>query len=251
LLSDALDAEQGDCPMRVLEQLANFRVRLAVQRWRLARHQTPTKREEARLDGVQDIETALTELDTLCQRRRTPERLCLKGSAFKRLAMLESDAKKQIGALRQMADCYYEAFQQRATAYAFTNWLAATLLASQRGAAPAPDAAGVAQQLAQFHGALSRRLADDPNFWDAASLGDLSLSQLLLQATPSPQRRAKLPAGVVAAPVLAAYRAAIDRASSPRVLDTLIENLDFLITLWSTRDKATLHVLQQLRDSLS
>jgi hypothetical protein len=98
---------------------------------------------------------------------------------------------------------------------------------------------------------LSQRLADDPNFWDAASLADLSLSRLLLPGAGNARQRGKLSAGAMAAPVLAAYRAAIGRAGSPREHATLTDNLDFLSALWSPRDKATLHILEQLRESLT
>ncbi|WP_180129044.1 CHAT domain-containing protein [Rhodoferax sp. BLA1] len=250
-LDKALAAERGDCPMRVLEQHANFRVRLAQHSWRAARRLSPAKRELVRQQAVHNIDTAVADLQLLCQRSPSSERLNLLGSAHKRLAVLQTDASQQLAALRQMALHYQQSLLRHSDAYAFTNWLAATLLIAQRDTAPKLDTAGITAQLAQQRSALSQRLADNPNFWDAASLADLSLSQLLLQAANQPRRRAKVPAGTQAAPVLAAYRAAIGRASSPRELAALTDNLDFLLSLWSAADKPTRHLLEQLLESLT
>jgi hypothetical protein len=250
-LNKALTAERGECSMRALEQHANFRVRLAVERWRTAQRQPPANREAARLEGVDTIEAALLDLDVLCRRAPTMERLNLLGSAYKRLALLETDAGKQLEALVNMAQHYHLSLLRQNEAYAYTNWLAATLLTQQRGASQAVDAKPAQQQIDALQRELSQRLADDPNFWDAASLADLSLSRLLLPGVSNARQRGKQSAGAMAAPVLAAYRAAIGRAGSPREHATLTDNLDFLIALWSRRDKATIHILEQLRESLT
>ena len=50
--------------------------------------------------------------------------------------------------------------------------------------------------------------------------------------------------------MLAAYRCATGRAGSPREIATLSENIDFLLDLWSPRDKVIIRVLEQLRESL-
>ena len=91
--------------MRALEQYANFRVRLAAERWQQARHLPKAKREDVRLNGVASIESAILDLDTLCRRAPTVERLNLLGSAYKRLAQLE-EAPRQLEALVNMAHHY-------------------------------------------------------------------------------------------------------------------------------------------------
>jgi CHAT domain-containing protein len=250
-LSQALAAERGECSMRALEQHANFRVRLAVEHWLAARHLAPDKRELVRSRSVDSVEAALLDLDLLCQRAPTLERLNLLGSAYKRLALLEVDASKQLEALVNMAQHYHLSLARQKSAYAYTNWLAATLLATQRGATLAVDATQVQHQISELQRELNQHLADDPNFWDAASLADLSLSSLLLRDAGKTRARPKLSAGEAAAPVLAAYRTAIGRSSSPREQASLTENLDFLILLWSAQDKTTIHILEQLRESLT
>ncbi len=250
-LNKAITAERGECSMRALEQQASFRVRLALEQWRATRRQSAAKREAARLDARDQIETALLDLDVLCRRAPTVERFSLLGSAYKRLALVESQEDKRLEALTNMAQHYRLAMQRQRDAYAFTNWLAATLLTGQHGAEVTLDASDLQQQMAGMRVVLERRLQDDPNFWDTTSLADLSLSHLLLQSLKPPQTRAKVSAGEAAAPVLAAYRAAIGRASSPREKAALVDNLDFLRTLWTPRDKATLGILEQLQESLS
>ena len=237
--------------MRALEQHANFRVRLAVEHWLAARHLAPDKRELVRSRSVDSVEAALLDLDLLCRRAPTLERLNLLGSAYKRLALLEVDASKQLEALVNMAQHYHLSLARQNNAYAYTNWLAATLLALQRGATLAVDAKQVQHQISEHQRELNQHLAEDPNFWDAASLADLSLSSLLLRGAGKTRARPKLSAGEAAAPVVAAYRAAIGRSSSPREQASLTENLDFLILLWSAHDKTTVHILEQLRESLT
>ncbi len=250
-LDKALSAERGECSMRALEQHASFRVRLALEQWRATQRQSAAKRETARLDAVDQMEAALLDLDVLCRRAPTVVRLNLLGSAYKRLALVESQDSQRFEALTNMAHYYHLAMQRQRDAYAFTNWLAATLLTVQRGAEITLDIPNLLQQMAEMQVALTRRLLDDPNFWDTTSLADLSLSRLLLQSVNPPKTRAKVSATEAAAPVLAAYRAAIDRASSPREKAALVDNLDFLRTLWAPRDKVTIGILEQLQESLS
>jgi len=250
-LNKAITAERGECSVRALEQHASFRVRLALEEWRATHRQSAAKRESARLQARDLIEAALLDLDVLCRRAPTVERLNLLGSAYKRLALVESQVDKRLEALTNMAEHYRLAMQRQRDAYPFCNWLAATLLTGHHGTELTLDMADLQHQMADMQVALNRRLQDDPNFWDTTSLADLSLSHLLLQSTAPPRTRAKVSAGEAAAPVLAAYRAAIGRASSPREKSALVDNLDFLRTLWAPRDKLTIGILEQLQESLS
>ena len=250
-LVKALNSERGDCPMRAIEQLANFRVRLAAERWQKARRLPNSKREIVRQSELTQVESAILDLDTLCSRAPTVERLNLLGSAYKRLALIESDRGRRLDALTNMAHHYQLSLTRQAGTYAFTNWLAATLLVGQLGGPKVVEAAALHQQMSDLQHDLAHRLEDDPNFWDAASLADLSLSELLLHSLREPKRRTKASAGETAAPVLAAYRCAIGRASSPRETASLIENLAFLKALWAPTDKLTVHILDHLQESLT
>ena len=200
------------------------------------------------------IESAILDLDTLCRRAPTVERLNLLGSAYKRLAQLE-EAPRQLEALVNMAHHYRLSFDRQADAYSFTNWVAAGLLAGQRddsddGPGSADPLAGLAQELDTLYREKVRSNTEDPNFWDAASLADLELTRLLAQGTITPRQRAAASPGEAAAPILAAYRDAIGRAASPREISSLCENIAFLLDLWSPRDKVTIRILEQLKESL-
>ena len=249
-LAQALAAERGECPLRALEQYANYRVRLAAARWPDARRLPAAKRETARRQAVDAIAAAIGDLDLLCQRLPTVERLSLLGGAFKRLAQIESDGERRQQALTSMAEQYGLAYARRRDAYAFTNRVAALLLAN-RGTV-AVDAENRGKLLGELDGLqqeVARRNANDPNFWDGASLADLALTHLLLNAAgPARQRDAGF--GEAATAVVEAYRDAVARAASPRELASPAENIAFLSELWSAHDKAMQQVFQSIAESL-
>ena len=249
-LAQALAAERGECPLRAIEQYANYRVRLAAARWPAARRLPAARREIARREAVDAIAAAIGDLDLLCRRLPNVERLSLLGGAFKRLAQIESDGERRQQALARMAEQYALAYARRRDAYAFTNHVAALLLAN-RGTV-AVDAENRAKLLGELDGLrreVARRNADDPNFWDGASLADLALTRLLLLAA-GPARQRDAACGDATTAAIAAYRDAIARAASPRELASLGENIAFLSELWSARDKAMQQVFQTIAECL-
>ena len=76
--------------MRVIEQCANYIIRLAADTWLKARRLPVVKREQVRSEQIEIIETAILDLDTLCRRAPTTERLNLLGGAYKGLALVEA-----------------------------------------------------------------------------------------------------------------------------------------------------------------
>lgn len=247
-LEQALTAERGECSMRALEQYANFRIRLAAERWRDSRRLGPAKRSAARSEQLDCIEAAILDLDTLCRRAPTVERLNLLGGAYKRLASVEENADRQFEALVNMAHHYHLAFARRRNAYAFTNWASASLLASQRGTAPAgPTLADALPEIDSLEREVSRRNHEDPNFWDSATLADLSLIRWLAVAGSPPRR----PAGSdPAAALVTAYRELVGRAASPRERSSLAEHIEFILALWPAADKARRRILEQILEVL-
>jgi len=249
-LEQAFAAEGGECSIRALEQYANYRVRLAADNWRKAHRLPPTRREAARVKQVETIEAAIFDLDILCRRAPTVERLNLLGSAYKRLAMVEDDGERRLEALVNMAHHYQLAYKHKRNAYAFTNCVAASLLAEQRGSTVnALNRGELIRELNSLQREVARRNSDDPNFWDVASLADLALTRLLMEGT-----NALLQHGATADDntntVISAYRNAIGRAASPREIASLAENIVFLCDLWPSRDKAMQHVLELILESL-
>lgn len=250
-LKAALTAEKGDCSMRAIEQCANYVIRQAADDWSKARRLPVARREQVRSEQIAIIESAILDLDTLCRRAPTCERLNLLGGAYKRLALVETEGERRLEALVNMAHHYHLSMERKRDAYPFTNALAADLLAKQRDATKgllSPN--NLAQEIATLSGEVARRNADEPSFWDGASLADLALLQLLLPgANQSPARNQ--PEYSPLATVLTAYREAIERASSARERSSLKENIAFLHALWMPRDRKMLQILEQIQESLS
>src|SRR5574343_1495182 len=163
-LEASLTADYGDCTMRVIEQYANFRVRHAAEVWQQAARQTAREREQTRQAQVECIESAILDLDMLCRRAPTVERFSLLGGAYKRLALVEKEGPRRTEALVNMAQHYRLAHERRPDAYAFTNWLAGSLLASQRGEGQAATDAVRQRELDAMIRDLARRNDSDPNF---------------------------------------------------------------------------------------
>ncbi|PKO30368.1 MAG: hypothetical protein CVU34_19360 [Betaproteobacteria bacterium HGW-Betaproteobacteria-7] len=247
-LEQALTAERGECSMRALEQYANFRIRLAADLWRDSRRLGPAKRSAARSQQVECIEAAILDLDTLCRRAPTVERLNLLGGAYKRLAIVEESADRQFEALVNMAHHHQLAFARRRDAYAFTNWAAASLLAGQRGTLPAEAAlTNMLPEIDKLEREVCRRNHEDPNFWDGATLADLGLIRWLAGADTPPRRRG---GSDPAAALVTAYREVVSRAASPRERSSLAEHIEFLLDLWPSGDKTTRRILDQIRETL-
>jgi hypothetical protein len=129
-----------------------------------------------------DIEEALSILDKLNGLARTAERLSLRGSAFKRRALIERIAGDTVGspaemqALTQMKEAYAEAEGQAVKEggprfYPGQNRLAAELVLTAIGNPPPfclTDFSPV------YEGAVARA-KDDPDFWSVAAVIELKL----------------------------------------------------------------------------
>ena len=253
-LQAALLANAGDCPLRVIEQHANYSVCLAADEWEIFERQPQSDRRDratAYASCVTQIETAIAELTRLSTRAATAERHELLGSAYKRLAtVLESKPARQ-RALVKMAAHYRTAFEfnpDRDQVYPFTNWATAQLLVTwtHPGSQPAllesltTDAARVTRT-------LDARELEEPDFWNSAGHGDVTLVQLLahaLTAKPAtPRAKGKrrttsvgaLSSDALEAEIIADYERAIERGASPRQRAAIIDNIDFLLDMLGSR----------------
>ncbi|MBS1161841.1 MAG: hypothetical protein H6R15_4260 [Proteobacteria bacterium] len=250
-LEKALTAEDGDCSLRALEQYANFRVRHIDEQWNAARKLAPEGREKTRQELLGGLESAILDLDTLCSRAATSERLSLLGGAYQRLARIEPEGRQRSEALLNMAQHYHLAFVHRRTAEAFTDWLAASLLCSVRGEAQGlPEMAVIEPELDNLLRELGQRNASDPSFADSIGLAKLQLMRLLL-SVPSSRRRRDTSESQAAIAVLTAYRNAIARGASRREISAVAEHLAFLLELWPAEDKGRRAILEQIQENLS
>ena len=244
-LEKALASEQGDCPVRAVEQCANFRVRLSSERWQQLRAAAESKeREQARLALVTQIESAIDELAQICHRAPTGERLSLLGGACKRLAWVCTEERLRLEALVNMANYYRQAYEKagKANPYPFTNWAVAELLAAKLDDTRKGDwEMTLPDECERMIEVARQRNADKPNFWDGAAEADGELVKMLLQG----KARGKEVANIVDI-----YRTVFRRGASPREMASVQENLDFLIALAGPLAKSLREALNDIRAAL-
>ena len=244
-LDAALTAYQGDCPVRVIEQSANFRVRLAGQRWSKALAEG--RADDALADALRDIiERAIMELDLLTQRAKTPERLAVMGASCKRLALVSAGAARR-EALVNMARYYHEALAQSGGGepYHFTNSAFADLFAA--GADSSYQAlwpeAMLRSEIDRIRTRCDAAYRENPSVWLATGAADSMLLALIADALaerspPKTARRrasteqdASATAVAQAERIAATYRSAFQRGASPRERASIREHFDFVIAM--------------------
>ncbi|MFN3986995.1 MAG: CHAT domain-containing protein [Rhodocyclaceae bacterium] len=251
-LRRAMAAATGDCPLRVIEQHANYLVRHAADEW--ARHvdgaatdadgheggqpaadELPAERRAALLA---DVDTAIGELGSLCERGATRERLSLLGGAYKRRALLASGGrtggrKARRKALLDMARCYLEAaslpgLTSSERSYPLVNWACARLLATALGEPASEDGRPVIEQvvarLAGLETCILEQAETRPSFWNAVALADYRLALLLAWGAELDAARFSVEADEIAA----AYRLAAGRGASPRECSSVREHIAFI-----------------------
>ena len=258
-LRTAIAAERGQCPVRVIEQLANYEVRQAGSRWLATDvgQRTDTLRATLR----QEIEPAIARLAALCVSGPTSERLSLLGGAYKRLALIESaenerndeqpslrkpaDGKRR-EALVNMAEHYGQAFALRGKPYAYTNWASAALLVRRlypEQPTDKPPLLGldtIKQDVARLRKQLEKKIASAPNFWDSAALADLDLVLAIAgKAADKPGKAAR-----------EAYRQAVQRGASVRECSSITEHLTFLLALIPDGDPIV-GLIDQIKEDLA
>ncbi len=225
-LERALHAGSGDCPVRAVEQCANFKVRLSGQRWQEMRVGKGGAAESDRRSLIDDIEQAIRELDLICQRAPTVERLNLLGSACKRLAWVCDDEAPRLEALVNMANYYHQAFdlEKKENPYPFSNWAVATAFVAALDRTRSDDWRRILDEQCRHMAAVAKARSEaNPNFWDAVGEADCQLVLMMLQTSKSAKQSAD---GIVAL-----YRAAAQRGASPREYASVVEHLDFVAEL--------------------
>jgi tetratricopeptide (TPR) repeat protein len=173
----ALEAEQAQAPIRVIEQLANLMARrAAIEK---AKRGDPKKE-------INEAIALLMGLPKLADGGLTAERWSLLGSCSKRLAQVTS-SDERIGALKEMRRCYGEAFRRKEAGgkfdtYSLLNQLLADTLLGQLGIAaddkePSID---LDEGLLRAENEAQTLDNDDPNFWNGVALADVALGRTLL-----------------------------------------------------------------------
>jgi tetratricopeptide (TPR) repeat protein len=224
----AREAEDGTASLAAIEQLANARIRLVWSRIQNDRAPSPAAIDQAR----QDIEAAMTLLDTLLALAPTLERESIYGSGFKRLAMLEAAAGRDAderNAIEQMWKHYSAAekiareTQTRPFFYPATNRIAAQLALADN-AKPLDN-----DDIASVRGSMS---SAPPDFWSVVGQTELDMF-------------VSIAAGGFARDVdrlIDDFRKHHARVSNPRMWGSVFDNATFVLSRYgkhAVQDEAT------------
>lgn len=264
-LEKAIRSDSFDCPLRAVEQLANFRVRLATEEWKTRRDKgvTATSKDLQRTEEL--ITKAISDLELMCARAPTIERFNLLGAALKRKALVASSKRIRQDGLSACADAYRRAFELGGSkdTYSFTNWATATLLMLHiEPKRPSISVKKIGPEAGHLRTALQAREARDSDFWSSAGLADLDLVMLLTWRLPGQSTKGpRTNPGITARTrppaeedhverIIEAYRRAVARGASPRERSSVIENLDFMICLLEDSAPALAEALLRIRDAL-
>lgn len=249
-LGKSLKAPQGNCPIRVIEQLASFRVRRAAEEWLKSRTQDVDEIDSATCK--KEIERAISDLEMLCQYVPTAERLSLLGSAHKRLALMQEPTPARLDTLDKMAKAYEQSFKLGgcAEAYAFSNWAIAKVLALRLDTARSDDwRLTLEPECIRLRNKLQENSEYSPTFWNSVGCADLDLVRLLVRSTPSAEA---LPAGCEALveQIIKNYCGAIKRGASPREQASVIENLDWLVAFLGVGAGPLTKAVERIRETI-
>lgn len=254
-LETALSAKTADCPVRAVEQCANFHIQLAAQRWSELRASAKASvSEQGRTAVISEIEHAIEELDSITLRAPSPERMNLLGSACKYLAWAQASAPLRQQALISMANYYGKSCELSGMSdpYAFSNWAIAKVLSGRSDANCGGSwQSTLADDCQRMIAEARNRDAQRPNFRDRVAEPNCELVLLLAQNAPDTEV-----AKATAAQIAERYRAAIQCDAGPCEHSSVLDHLDFIRDLIGPlegaqeKDKALINALATLRASL-
>lgn len=168
----AARAEKATQPVRSLERHINFEARNAADRW------LESESDGDRKEAQATIRSALDRLEKLISLGRTSERMSIRGSAYKRMAVVSTGASRD-DALKEAMDSYSAAHEIEGpiefNTYPLLNWLAC--LAVQRWRKPWSGADGrvFREKLEQANLRANELDMQDPSFFHAAARGECVL----------------------------------------------------------------------------
>jgi tetratricopeptide (TPR) repeat protein len=246
----ALKANKAALTVRAVEQRANYRCK-----WAVEIDQVGKKGRDA-LDPIAMINESIRELEAIKSFGSTAERLCLLGSAFKRLAIL-SKGEDRIKALTSMEQYYkdahdlaYNAGNGKLDSYPLLNWLTAQIIHhrySDEGNRVLPKKllSDIQMLCARAEAAAAERDNVEPDIWNSLTESDALLVRALAQGNIKE----------AVGDIVAGYKRAKERGASPRQFGSVIEHLDFVTRMYAEapqrlRLQAERDTLQELKDKL-
>ena len=220
--------KQGDVATRTVEQHANLKTRWAIDKWR-----NGLTAEKA---AVVDIREAVSEMERLIElTEKTPERLSLLGSAYKRLVQIQG----HVGDIRDMRKYYMEAHDLavRKTGeidhYPLLNWLFAAKFYAMKSTAKdnaMPD--NTEALLTQVEAIANSPDRSKANFWHGAIKAECALLRGLLANDIKAYQNE----------IVAGYQTSRKRGASAKEIRSVIEQLDFLAAMLPD-DRETLNAI--------
>ena len=232
---EALENQHCNASIKTIEQLANFRIRMAVKDLEL--------HPEHYNDSKKIIADQIAILDMLMKTLgKTPERWSLIGSAHKRLALISADQEPKVceQALQDMELGYFNAWEQepdkRKKLYPLTNHLTAKIIRLLRAGTSqgkkVPDEllklATAAKKLAE-----NDRLNARDEFWAGIGYTDVKLLGYLIDSLGS---RARGLSDKRMQELLKEYTVTWKRYGSARQMSSIIENYAFLTKMLNGKD---------------
>jgi hypothetical protein len=205
-------AERAQYPVRAIEQLSNLQVRWAAQ---------SGARGAGRI--IKEAKRRLLLLNSLGE---TAERMALLGSACKRQVMIERNSAKKRKALQEMGRYYQRAqdisFERAGLSdpYYRLNVLVVQILAhtiDRRIQLPA----GLQEQLEEIEGTANRQNESAPDFWSEVVPAECLLVRRLAARSLDKNQ----------GEIVGRYQRARKRGASSREFRSVLEHLDFLLSI--------------------
>jgi tetratricopeptide (TPR) repeat protein len=227
----ALSGDPASASLRCAEQLSNFEARHAVELHEGAeKSPTLSTTDRRKLHSrsrrlIRQSETRLKRLNTTFG--ETVERLALRGSTYKRYAMLVREGVSELkNKLALMAECYRKAYEKKRRdqgevyPYPLINWLLARWLLKQVSGSSIEDEEDFDGLLAELKAKveLGDIALDQEHFWDAIAENDCKL----LDAIRHNQLKHK------ADEICRRYQEIREVAASPRQFSSVEEHLVFI-----------------------
>ena len=198
-----LEATDNATTLRAVEQLANFEARGAERR-----------------NSETEVRKAIERLESLLKVGPSSERYSLLGSAYKRLATLQKDAKAVSGSIRKAAESYRAAHQRALEhgnfdPYPALNWLTLSAISGDT----VPEAESI---LRRAETTARERFAKSRDFFDASAIPDTKVAVALASESLPDQ------VGELAALYVDTFKVV---SATPREIDSVTRQLALTATL--------------------
>jgi hypothetical protein len=245
----ALQSFEATAPLRIIEQLANFEVRLADELEQPAAQ--PDQGEPGEFQPDELRAAAERRLLLLVDLAETPERLSLLGSHYKRMAKLPQSASERKQALKSAEDYYGRAAALHRKATGRTDYYPAVhgvlfgvLFRLLQGGRINPEIKKTWRQtLDDSAAAAAAKYAHEPDFWNRVAQADIALVRALIDGKLHQQQTS----------VRGDYRQAMRDMGTAREHSSVTEHLDFVSSILSQKasEAKTVAAIQSIRAALA